>query len=132
VDDQALALTLNSYQSHTQPCLHQFWDVKSLGKLADISIAGKQPGGREAASSPHSDHNNNEANRMDRFSITDRLESTTPVRNPGPENSSRGDSQPRRRKPATPKTEGSELNPDPQTPADSNDEQNSHQLDELA
>jgi len=69
---------------------------------------------------------------MDRFSITDRLESTTPVRDPGPENSPRGDSQPRRRKPATPKTEAPDPNPDSQTPADSNDEQNSHQLDELA
>jgi len=69
---------------------------------------------------------------MDRFSITDRLESTTPVRNPGPENSSRGDSQPRRRKPVTPKTEGSDPNPESQTPADSSDDQGSHQLDELA
>jgi hypothetical protein len=69
---------------------------------------------------------------MDRFSITDRLESTTPVRDPGPENSSRGDSRPRRRKPATPKPEASDPNPESQTPADPNDEQNSHQLDELA
>jgi hypothetical protein len=68
---------------------------------------------------------------MDRLSITDRLESTTPVRNPGPENSSPGDSQPKRRKPAPQKTETSDVAPEPQDTLESNDDQ-SHQLDELA
>ncbi|MGA8153939.1 MAG: hypothetical protein WB952_23510 [Terriglobales bacterium] len=69
---------------------------------------------------------------MDQFSITDRLESTTPVRNPGPENSSHGDAQPQRRKPAPPKTEASEeTHESPDTP-ELNDDQNSHQIDELA
>jgi len=63
---------------------------------------------------------------MDRFSITDRLESTTPVRNPGPENSPRGDSQSRKRKPAVPKPESPDETPE------STDEQDSHQIDELA
>jgi len=69
---------------------------------------------------------------MDQFSITDRLESTTPVRNPGPENSSRGDAQPKRRKPAPPRTEASDGPPESQDAPESNDDQNSHQLDELA
>jgi hypothetical protein len=71
---------------------------------------------------------------MDQFSITDRLESTTPVRNPGSENSSRGDSQsqPRPRKPTPPKPETSDETPEsPDTP-EANDDQNSHQIDELA
>ena len=69
---------------------------------------------------------------MDQFSITDRLESTTPVRNPGPENSSRGDSQPKRRKPAPSKTETSDETTESQATPESNADQNSHQLDELA
>jgi len=69
---------------------------------------------------------------MDQFSISDRLESTTPVRNPGPENSSRGDSQPKRRKPAPPKTETPDETAESQGTPESNDDQNSHQIDELA
>ncbi len=68
---------------------------------------------------------------MDQFSITDRLESTTPVRNPGSENPSRDDAQPRRPKPAPPKTETSDETPESQDTPESNDEQNTHQLDEL-
>ena len=63
---------------------------------------------------------------MDRLSITDRLESTTPVRNTGPENSPRGDSQQSKRKRPIPKPE-----PPDETP-DSGNEQDPHQLDELA
>lgn len=69
---------------------------------------------------------------MDQFSITDRLESTTPVRNPGPDHSSNGDSQPKRRKPAAPKTETSDQTTESPDTAESTDDQNSHQLDELA
>lgn len=69
---------------------------------------------------------------MDQFSITDRLESTTPVRNPGPENSAHGDSQPKRRKPTPPKTETADVTPEPQDTPESGDDPNSHQIDELA
>jgi len=69
---------------------------------------------------------------MDQFSITDRLESTTPVRNPGSDHSSNGDSQPKRRKPAPPKTESSDQTPESPDTTEPNDDQNSHQLDELA
>jgi len=69
---------------------------------------------------------------MDQFSISDRLESTTPVRDPGPENSSRGDPQPRKRKPSPPNTDASETSPEAQNPAESTDDHNPHQVDELA
>jgi len=69
---------------------------------------------------------------MDQFSISDRLESTTPVRDPGPENSSRGDQQARKRKPLPPKTDASETAPESQNPAESTDDHNPHQVDELA
>jgi len=63
---------------------------------------------------------------MDRFSITDRLESTTPVRNPGPDDSPRGNAQARKHKrhpvPAEPSEDGN-VSPDDQDP---------HQIDELA
>jgi len=62
---------------------------------------------------------------MDRISMPDRLESATPVRNPGPENSARGDAQRKERK-RPPKPEESEEQ------AEAAEEQDSHQLDELA
>jgi hypothetical protein len=69
---------------------------------------------------------------MDQFSITDRLESPTPVRNPGSGNSSRGDAQPRQRKPAPPSSETSDETPQAQDNPESNDDQSSHHIDELA
>jgi len=69
---------------------------------------------------------------MDQFSITDRLESTTPVRNPGSGSSSRGDTQPRQRKPPVPKPEASEETPQPQENSEATDDQNPHHIDELA
>jgi len=69
---------------------------------------------------------------MDQFSITDRLESPPPVRNPGPGNSSHGDAPPQRRKPSPPKGDASDTPPESQPPAESADEQNPHQIDELA
>lgn len=63
---------------------------------------------------------------MDPLSITDRLESTTPVRNPGPDDSQRGNSQQRKPK----------RHPTPAEPSDddnaSTDDQDPHEIDELA
>jgi len=63
---------------------------------------------------------------MDRFSITDRLESTTPVRDAVPRDSARGDAQPHQRKRDIPK------NPNVDEPSEASPEDDSHQIDELA
>jgi hypothetical protein len=62
---------------------------------------------------------------MDAFSITDRLESTTPIRNPEPQNSASGDAQSRQKKREAPKAEPVDESPD------SDGETDTHQLDEV-
>ena len=62
---------------------------------------------------------------MDRISMTDRLQSPTPVRNAGPEGSPRGDAKEQNRK-RPPRPEAVEETPE------TADDQDSHQLDEHA